>query len=414
MKQLFLHIGYPKTGTTTLQKFLTINRDHLREQGFHYAVPVGAIPENHSGISHYYNDKSVGHLPTVRDNLRPLKKDLKQATTDKIIVTYEEFVFEDPARFKKWFKGFDVRPVVYLRDIYSLFMSYKKQMAINGHRMETFSSGPLAFAGHLKQFIKVFGEDACIVRSYNDAKKTGGTIEDFCQALGIRHSDAFRPVEDANTTKSDCAVMFLYQLAYSPIRRDNFWRLLHAVLGIDLKNHDYRCTLVSEDELRLNDRRLAFIQYQAKLLKDPSWIEHSLAKREALARQAPDTDLPAEIQHEIFAQLPPDLQQLVAKASPVPVPSDTSKPFLPPVNNLGSLEKDLLIRLREGFVTANRDLCRSQELARLLNQRLRQKRIFRARAKRTCRSGVQKLTSLLRLLSLPQSGKTPSSPSQQS
>ena len=38
MKTLILHIGTPKTGTTSIQNFCGLNRERLDELGIHYPL----------------------------------------------------------------------------------------------------------------------------------------------------------------------------------------------------------------------------------------------------------------------------------------------------------------------------------------------------------------------------------------
>lgn len=49
MRKVIVHIGQPKTGTTTLQRVLLQNRRRLRRQGFIYPKPKFGI--NHAGLS---------------------------------------------------------------------------------------------------------------------------------------------------------------------------------------------------------------------------------------------------------------------------------------------------------------------------------------------------------------------------
>ena len=41
MKTLYLHIGLPKTGTTSIQKFCMDNKKKLNDMGINYLINVG-------------------------------------------------------------------------------------------------------------------------------------------------------------------------------------------------------------------------------------------------------------------------------------------------------------------------------------------------------------------------------------
>lgn len=48
MKTLYIHIGTPKTGTTSIQNFCGLNREKLKEQGVLYPI-----------MNYHYERKSV-------------------------------------------------------------------------------------------------------------------------------------------------------------------------------------------------------------------------------------------------------------------------------------------------------------------------------------------------------------------
>ena len=54
MTTIYLHIGMPKTGTTSLQKFLFDNREKLLEKGYLYPITGTKISSNrgYKGYSH--------------------------------------------------------------------------------------------------------------------------------------------------------------------------------------------------------------------------------------------------------------------------------------------------------------------------------------------------------------------------
>jgi len=65
--ELYIHIGMPKTATSALQRFFTINRDVLKEKGIAYPA-IGNMEAHHRlgwslkaerGLSHWWFDKDI-------------------------------------------------------------------------------------------------------------------------------------------------------------------------------------------------------------------------------------------------------------------------------------------------------------------------------------------------------------------
>ena len=62
MKTLYIHIGTPKTGTTSIQNFCGLNREKLKEQGVLYPI-----------MNYHYERKSVNRngyflTGTIKEN----------------------------------------------------------------------------------------------------------------------------------------------------------------------------------------------------------------------------------------------------------------------------------------------------------------------------------------------------------
>ena len=101
-KELYIHIGMPKTSTSTLQRFFTLNRQILKEKGISY--PSGENTEAHHrlgwslkterGLSHWWFHEDVGsfdqewqakalnklkkHAKTLEENLESEKNKLNK------------------------------------------------------------------------------------------------------------------------------------------------------------------------------------------------------------------------------------------------------------------------------------------------------------------------------------------------
>ena len=98
MGNLILHIGIPKTGTTSLQLFLFKNREKLESYGIDYPVFMnqpGLPSRARNGIfldryarSVACNDKTMSGVSDVEENLARLEKAL--SSHNKVVLTNEE------------------------------------------------------------------------------------------------------------------------------------------------------------------------------------------------------------------------------------------------------------------------------------------------------------------------------------
>lgn len=196
MKELVLHIGTHKTGSTSIQKSLHKNAKKLESQGVFYPTEKTVWGGHHQlpwalGINHPNRDSNV----TVDDCLDAWLKE----GFEKIIISSEDFDFlsrDMILELKKKLRGIKVRVVVYLRDQVSYLISDYKQHV----QMES-----VRFGGHLDDFyfkykferrfnyhallmpwVRVFGIASIDVRSFSkDSLILGDVVNDFFRKEGL-------------------------------------------------------------------------------------------------------------------------------------------------------------------------------------------------------------------------------------
>lgn len=207
-KNLFLHIGLHKTGTTSLQFFLKTNRDLLRRFGFLY--PLSPIPENSS--AHHLLSwnlaelRQTGHL-SLEDILARLKDELRGHDGD-LILSSEDFSRLGEAQIrtlKHYFNGYDIKVIIYLRRQDLRIESYYKQNVVAGFLAEPFESYVQRSLEQndyfllVKHWEAVFGKDRMVVR-VNERSQIKDIREDFMSVLGIDDLGGFTCTEDKNVS----------------------------------------------------------------------------------------------------------------------------------------------------------------------------------------------------------------------
>lgn len=204
MRKLFLHIGTEKTGSTSIQKFVTKNCSVL--------LPKYGIlwPKNSLLFS------NNGHFPIAGSFLEPKERDFvpqelcsnPQTISSTLAKTCEisnpEMVVLSAEHFSSRFRechirtlsnalqDFDVKVIVYVRRQDNMALSYFSTGVRYGRR-EWFSSNevkPSVFIYNLRGLIdswaKYFGKQSIIVREFERSQLTGGDVViDFLSILKI-------------------------------------------------------------------------------------------------------------------------------------------------------------------------------------------------------------------------------------
>ncbi|RLA42350.1 MAG: hypothetical protein DRR42_23560, partial [Gammaproteobacteria bacterium] len=138
-KQLILHIGYPKTGTTAIQNFLLHNSGELLNSGYYYPKTGIATNAHHQFPWSMTNDPRLKNKIDPKVLIRSLKNELKQVNCSTVLMSSEGFIFAiNPKYLRDYLSDlFDpITIIIYLREPLSWIESDYNQ-AVKGHRAVT-------------------------------------------------------------------------------------------------------------------------------------------------------------------------------------------------------------------------------------------------------------------------------------
>ena len=203
-KQVFLHIGGEKTGTTTLQHFLTRNASELKRAGFHYPceadnicferiahLPIAAslIDEN----AEFVSEERRRTLPFV---LEALARRL-ESTRDAVVLSCEHFssrltATQQLTTLRDALRTHDIKVIYYIREPSDLALAAWSTGIRCGARC-AFNANDVTpenrYFNHLEildLWGSIFGDSNLIVREYNRKCLNDGDIrKDFCALLGV-------------------------------------------------------------------------------------------------------------------------------------------------------------------------------------------------------------------------------------
>lgn len=211
MRTLYLHVGMPKAGSTSIQSAMRDAREALEAEGVSYL----RFGRNHSGVFRFLvgQSRKAGRKPISKISLDELGlvapdrvaladrvREIARSSRDTAVVSGEGFFgfsTDEVAKVKAVLASeFDrVRIVAYVRDPISWASSRAQQAVKTGRSTEAEliedvdrrGRDALIVAGYgaLRSYVAVFGREAVICRPFDRSAFTGGDlISDFLATIG--------------------------------------------------------------------------------------------------------------------------------------------------------------------------------------------------------------------------------------
>lgn len=203
MTTVYLHIGTPKTGTTSIQQLLSENRKKLLDQGLlypmcgtskkypgHFNLAAVLMKEKSNYFKNLYNHRA--------GNWEQLKEEINIIKPKNIIISAENFFsldFEDIGLVKKYLSAFKVKVLVYLRKqdnfFVSMYIQSTKGITLNYLSFEEYYKQKLKMGSIgdyyklLEPWEKIFGRENLIVRVWEPKNFKNGFTHDFLECLNL-------------------------------------------------------------------------------------------------------------------------------------------------------------------------------------------------------------------------------------
>lgn len=225
MKTLYIHIGTPKTGTTSLQNFLEDNQAELLRHGIYYPLNLGHyIPLEREECVPSGNFYPVyEHILSFDTLTEKTQQDLRNtfSVADTVLLSTEELwgkgVVPDFSVFYKNLKeGLPeaaIKVIVYLRPQIDWLEAVHKQGIQAWKQANTLqdvyydSDGYKSLLHYYDRLCEIGGEigfENIIVRIYDKAEFQGGNIfSDFLSIFGLVLTDSYRYSYASNPTLSN-------------------------------------------------------------------------------------------------------------------------------------------------------------------------------------------------------------------
>ena len=219
-KTLYLHIGTPKTGTSSIQHFCVRNRELLQSRGFDYPLFDYKFPRAQEHRNAHFL-VSLILTPEKEHDMAEEQRQLQRglAMVEESFETYVNVLLSDEkiwnhtglVDFSVWntikdfvdSHGYDLCVIVYLRRQDELTVSWKNQQIQDGWNYYSCIDWDhymrrgryyiaLDYYEHLQNIAEVIGKDAIKVRIFERKNFPDSKIEgDFLEALGLSLTDEF-------------------------------------------------------------------------------------------------------------------------------------------------------------------------------------------------------------------------------
>lgn len=218
-KTVYLHVGSPKTGTTSLQEFLARNTASLAEQGFfvpphnigdsgHHELPLSLIKDICD--SWYDGWPKISRRSEVVWG--ELIERINKSECPNVIISSEMFhdIPNHPysqkigERIKGSLYEYDVRTIAYIRPVDKYINSIYRQDLENRNSFTSLTKSAQYYkeqrlvhlypSAWLDFYSSLFGKESLTVRKYDRSEfRNGSIIFDFIDTLGIQYPPEKEP-----------------------------------------------------------------------------------------------------------------------------------------------------------------------------------------------------------------------------
>jgi SAM-dependent methyltransferase len=257
---IYLHIGFPKTGTTSIQMWLTENTVALAAHGVLYPRSGREGQESHYGhhqLPRSLVESPLSELTVAWPDMTRLRNEMDNSPAQIIVVSSEDFStrLKQPEvdLLARHLADFDVRIVCYVRRQDEFIISvWSTAVAHYGE------SDPLAccldhswldYAATIAPWARAFGPSAIVLRVFERSQLVGGdAVEDFLSVCGINASAGFTPLPHTHHNRRLPAHISLIQAYLNAHKIDRATIARLSTLSSMLDHHEVESPLFARGD----------------------------------------------------------------------------------------------------------------------------------------------------------------------
>jgi hypothetical protein len=207
MKRVILHIGTPKTGTTSVQWAFKQSRPFLASLGILY--PTTGLSADPHEFAHHPLARAA--RKKIAPPWQALAAEIQASACDTVVLSSEELTALDGKSIefiREALKGFDLSVVVYLREqvdyieaMYNQVIKTAKDTRTRDRFLADFLASEAAdYLGLLDRWTTNLKPSKTAIRIYQKGSlQNGDIIDDFCELLAVPAERIQRPARKLNS-----------------------------------------------------------------------------------------------------------------------------------------------------------------------------------------------------------------------
>ncbi|MBY6152761.1 hypothetical protein KUV47_06025 [Vannielia litorea] len=196
MKEVLLHIGTHKTGSTTIQHAMKGYDDGVtrsaRFEHSNHSIPMFTIFSKQRNSYHVWRNQGLTAVQVEerrKSYLAQLRSDLADESRDRLIISGEDMTSLQPEDIHDMLdfiaaEGVAIKALVYVRSPTSMVASSVQQRIKSGHLLEKFQ---VNYRRKIEPYVESLSKEAVEVRDFDTLVATGkDLVEDFSEVAGIK------------------------------------------------------------------------------------------------------------------------------------------------------------------------------------------------------------------------------------
>ena len=241
MKEVIIHAGLHKTGSTSIQRSLFFNQQILKRNGYQFLdviKPDKRKLKNHSSvIINLFRDNPEEHYLNKKNNWiadevgkfyeQQLKKSISNLGGERLLISGEGIssLNEDGLeRLKDYFTDFNIRIIVFVRDPYEAINSWLAHVISRGGKKLVDDLHPedknfRVASRMIEKFKNVFAESEFY--SFDESLNEGGPVVKFFNILGINDLSNLEEYRDNNSISNKLTRLGEYINNIEPLMINN-------------------------------------------------------------------------------------------------------------------------------------------------------------------------------------------------